>query len=428
MPVTIIVGAQWGDEGKGKVIDMLAEHADAVVRFSGGDNAGHTVMNSQGTFKLHLIPSGVFNPDCACVIGNGVVVNPEIFISERRELNDRGVSTDNVFISDRAHLVMPYHIQLDGLEEQARGNKSLGTTLRGIGPAFADKVARMGIRAGDLLDREILRNRLEYVLEYKNKILTKLYDQPIIDIEALYHRCLCYAEALRANIKETSSLLNEMVDQGKSVILEGAQGALLDTDFGTYPYATSSSPLSAGGCLGAGIGPTRVDNVLGVFKAYCSRVGAGPFPTELLDATGDCIRELAHEYGTTTGRPRRIGWFDGVAARFSARINGMTGMAVTRLDILDSFDEIKVCTAYRLDGETVTDFPAEPGALNRCQPVYETLPGWKQRTTGLTRLTELPRQAREFLCRLEELAGCQACYVCIGPVREQTIELRSLAR
>jgi adenylosuccinate synthase len=428
MPVTIIVGAQWGDEGKGKVIDMLAERADAVVRFSGGDNAGHTVMNSQGTFKLHLIPSGVFNPDCVCVIGNGVVVNPEIFISERRELNGRGVSTDNVFISDRAHLVMPYHIQLDGLEERARGNKSLGTTLRGIGPAFADKVARMGIRAGDLLDPEILRSRLEYVLEYKNKILTKLYGEPSLEIESLYRLCTGYAEALRANIKETSFLLNEMVDQGKSVILEGAQGALLDTDFGTYPYATSSSPLSAGGCLGAGIGPTRVDNVLGVFKAYCSRVGAGPFPTELLDATGDRIRELAHEYGTTTGRPRRIGWFDGVAARFSARINGMTGMAVTRLDILDSFDEIKVCTAYRLDGETLTDFPAEPGALNRCQPVYETLPGWKQQTTGLTSLAELPRQAREFLSCLEELAGCQACYVCIGPVREQTIELRSLTR
>ncbi len=426
MPVTIIVGAQWGDEGKGKVIDMLAERADAVVRFSGGDNAGHTVINPQGTFKLHLIPSGVFYPHCTCVIGNGVVVNPEIFVSEREMLNSRGVSTDNVFISDRAHLVMPYHILLDGLEEQARGKKSLGTTLRGIGPAFADKVARMGIRAGDLLDPEILRNRLEYVLEYKNQILTRLYGAKPIDINELYDRCRGYAAALESNIRETSSLLNDMVDQGKAVLLEGAQGALLDTDFGTYPYATSSSPLSAGGCLGAGIGPTRVKDVLGVFKAYCSRVGAGPFPTELVDATGDRIRELAHEYGTTTGRPRRIGWFDGVAARFSARINGMTGMAITRLDILDSFDEVKVCTAYQLDGQIIHDFPAEPALLNKCKPVYETLPGWKTLTTGLTRLESLPREARVFMNRLEELAGCGACYVCIGPVREQTIELRKL--
>ncbi|APV44536.1 adenylosuccinate synthase [Dehalogenimonas formicexedens] len=426
MAVTIIVGAQWGDEGKGKVIDMLAERADAVVRFSGGDNAGHTVINPQGTFKLHLIPSGVFYPHCTCVIGNGVVVNPEIFVSERRELNTRGVSTDNVFISDRAHLVMPYHIQLDGLEEQARGKKSLGTTLRGIGPAFADKVARMGIRAGDLLDPGILRNRLEYVLEYKNQILTRLYGEKPIDINDLYERCRGYAEALKSNIRETSTMLNDMVDEGKAVLLEGAQGALLDTDFGTYPYATSSSPLSAGGCLGAGIGPTRVNDVLGVFKAYCSRVGAGPFPTELLDATGDRIRDLAHEYGTTTGRPRRIGWFDGVAARFSTRINGMTGMAITRLDILDSFDEIKVCTAYQLDGQTLNDFPAEPALLNKCKPVYETLQGWKKSTTGLTRLESLPREARAFIARLEELAGCPACYVCIGPVREQTIELKKL--
>ncbi|XUW99437.1 MAG: adenylosuccinate synthase [Dehalogenimonas sp.] len=426
MAVTIIVGAQWGDEGKGKVIDMLAERADAVVRFSGGDNAGHTVINPQGTFKLHLIPSGVFYPHCTCVIGNGVVVNPEIFVSERRELNSRGVSTDNVFISDRAHLVMPYHIQLDGLEEQARGKKSLGTTLRGIGPAFADKVARMGIRAGDLLDPGILRTRLEYVLEYKNQILTRLYGEKAIDINELYERCRGYAEALRSNIRETSTMLNDMVDDGKAVLLEGAQGALLDTDFGTYPYATSSSPLSAGGCLGAGIGPTRINDVLGVFKAYCSRVGAGPFPTELTDSTGDRIRDLAHEYGTTTGRPRRIGWFDGVAARFSTRINGMTGMAITRLDILDSFDEIKVCTAYRLDGQTINDFPAEPALLNKCKPVYETLPGWKKSTTGLTRLENLPREARVFIARLEELAGCAACYVCIGPVREQTIELKKL--
>ncbi|MCL2150222.1 MAG: adenylosuccinate synthase, partial [Dehalococcoidia bacterium] len=390
MSVIAVVGGQWGDEGKGKVIDMLAERADAVVRFSGGDNAGHTVVNPRGTFKLHLIPSGVFYAHCTCIIGNGVVVNPDIFIQERDELIARGVDTGRVFISDRAHLVMPYHILLDGLEEKARGEKSLGTTLRGIGPAFVDKVARMGIRAADLMDKAVLRDRLEYVLEYKNQLLTKLYGEPPLDFDKLFEVCVGYADQLRDNIKETSLLLSEYIKQGKKVILEGAQGALLDTDFGTYPYATSSSPLVAGGCLGAGIGPVRLDRAMGIFKAYCSRVGAGPMPTELLESTGELIRERGHEYGTTTGRPRRVGWFDGVAARFSARINGLTGMAITRLDILDTLETLQVCTGYRLDGEITHDFPADAATLNRCRPVYEEMSGWGEPTTEATRLEDLP--------------------------------------
>ena len=424
MSVVAVVGGQWGDEGKGKVIDMLAEKADAVVRFSGGDNAGHTVVNPQGTFKLHLIPSGVFYPHCTCIIGNGVVVNPAIFISERDELNSRGVDTGRVFISDRAHLVMPYHILLDGLEEKARGSKSLGTTLRGIGPAFVDKVARMGIRAIDLMDKSILRARLEYVLEYKNQLLTKLYGEKPLNFDEMFEICSGYADKLKDNIKETSSVLDGYIRDGKRVLLEGAQGALLDTDFGTYPYATSSSPLAAGGCLGSGIGPVKIDRVMGVFKAYCSRVGAGPMPTELADKTGELIRERGHEYGTTTGRPRRVGWFDGVAARFSNRINGLTGMAITRLDILDTLDTLNVCTGYRLNGDMIDDFPADAATLNLCQPVYEELKGWKKPTTEITSLAKLPRETRIYIEKLEALAGCPANYVCIGPVRKQAIEVK----
>jgi adenylosuccinate synthase len=426
MPVIAIVGGQWGDEGKGKVIDMMAERANAVVRFSGGDNAGHTVVNPGGTFKLHLIPSGVFYPHCTCVIGNGVVVNPNIFIKERDELRSRGIDTSQVFISDRAHLVMPYHILLDGLEEKARGAKSLGTTLRGIGPAFVDKVARMGIRACDLMDRNILRQRLEYVLEYKNQLLTKLYGEQPLDFARVFEEALGWADKLKDNIKETSSLLDELIKNRQMVLLEGAQGALLDTDFGTYPYATSSSPLAAGGCLGSGIGPAKIDKVMGVFKAYCSRVGAGPMPTELTDATGERIRELGHEYGTTTGRPRRIGWFDGVGAAFSQRINGLTGMAITRLDILDTLPSLKVCTGYRLDGTVIHDFPADPSILNNCHPIYEEMPGWQKPTTAVKKAKDLPKEAMAYIAKLEELTGCAANYVCIGPVRSQTIELKPL--
>jgi len=323
MPVLAVIGAQWGDEGKGKVVDLLAEEAKIVVRFSGGDNAGHTVVNRYGEFKLHLIPAGIFSPQAICIIGNGVVINPTALIDEIDQLNQRGVDTSRLFISDRAHLIMPYHVLLDGLEEELRGGKALGTTRKGIGPAFADKVARLGIRAGDLLDKEILLERLRFILNHKNAILTKVYGVSPLSEDDIYSQYCQYGERLAPYIRETTIMLEEALNRGEPVLLEGAQGTLLDPDFGTYPYATSSSPLAGGSCLGAGLGPTKISQVLGVFKAYCTRVGSGPMPTELTDETGNLIREQGHEYGTTTGRPRRCGWFDAVAARFSTRINGL---------------------------------------------------------------------------------------------------------
>jgi len=422
MPVVAILGAQWGDEGKGKVVDMLAQQARMVVRFSGGDNAGHSVVNPRGEFKLHLIPSGIFNVGAACIIANGVVINPKVLIGEMDRLNERGVDTSHLFISDRAHLIMPYHLLLDGLEEEARGGRAIGTTRKGVGPAFADKAARLGIRAGDLLDKEALRERLGAVLEYKNVILTKVYGAKALSLKEVYTQYCQYGEHLAPHIRETTIMVEEALDRKELVILEGAQGALLDPDFGTYPYTTSSSPLAAGACLGVGLGPTRLDRVLGVYKAYCTRVGGGPMPTELNDETGDLIREKAHEYGTTTGRPRRCGWFDAVAARFSSRINGLTGAVVTRLDILDILPSLKICVGYELDGQRIDDFPASVTALARCKPVYEELPGWLTSTTGIRSYDQLPGEARRYITRLEELISCPVSLICVGPEREEVIE------
>jgi adenylosuccinate synthase len=422
MPVVAIIGAQWGDEGKGKVVDMLAQQARMVVRFSGGDNAGHSVVNPHGAFKLHLIPSGIFNPGVACIIANGVVINPAVLIGEIDNLNQRGVDTANLFISDRANLIMPYHLLLDGLEEEARGGGAIGTTRKGVGPAFTDKTARLGIRAGDLLDREALRERLGTVLEYKNKILTKVYNAKALSLEEVYNQYRQYGERLAPHIRETTIMVDEALERGELVILEGAQGALLDPDFGTYPYTTSSSPLAAGACLGAGLGPTRLDRALGVYKAYCTRVGGGPMPTELNDQTGELIRERAGEYGTTTGRARRCGWFDAVAARYSRRINGLTGAVVTRLDILDILPSLKICVGYDLDGKTIDYFPASVAALARCKPVYEELPGWLTDTTGVRDFDKLPLEARGYINRLEELIGCPVSLICVGPERGAVIE------
>jgi adenylosuccinate synthase len=321
MPVIAVIGAQWGDEGKGKIVDMLAEKAGVVVRFSGGDNAGHTVVNTSGEFKLHLIPSGIFSPHATSIIGNGVVINPSILINEMEDLGQRGIDISRLFISDRAHLIMPYHTLLDGLEEEARGGNAIGTTRRGIGPAYADKVARLGIRAGDLLDKTGLLAKLTTMLEYKNTILTRVYGAEPLSTDEIYQQYYEYGEQLALHIEDTTIILEEALKRDEAILMEGAQGALLDPDFGTYPYTTSSSPLAGGGCIGAGLGPTRIDHVLAIFKAYCTRVGSGPLPTELTDKTGDLIREKAHEYGTTTGRPRRCGWFDAVAARLSNRVN-----------------------------------------------------------------------------------------------------------
>ena len=422
MPVIAVLGAQWGDEGKGKVVDMLAQQARMVVRFSGGDNAGHSVVNPHGDFKLHLIPSGIFNAGVTCIIGNGVVINPRVLIGEIDNLNGRGVDTGNLFISDRAHLIMPYHLLLDGLEEEARGGKAIGTTRKGVGPAFTDKAARLGIRAGDLLDKEALRERLRSIIDYKNVILTKVYGAKPLSLDEVYTEYCRYGERLAPNIRETTIMLDEAVSRGDRVILEGAQGALLDPDFGTYPYTTSSSPLAGGGCLGAGLGPTRIDRVVGIYKAYCTRVGGGPMPTELHDETGELIRERAHEYGTTTGRARRCGWLDAVAARFSSRINGLTGAAITRLDILDILPSLKICVAYELDGKKIDYFPGNIAVLARCKPIYEELPGWQTDTTDIRDYDRLPAAARNYVSRVEELIACPVNIVCIGPEREQFIE------
>jgi adenylosuccinate synthase len=421
MPVVAVIGGQWGDEGKGKIVDLLAQEANVIVRFSGGDNAGHTVVNPQGDFRLHLVPSGIFSPDAVCILGNGVVINPDKLLGEIDQLKERGVDTSRLFISDRAHLIMPYHILLDGLEEESRGGKAIGTTRKGIGPAFADKVARSGIRAGDLLDREVLLERLRLAVDHKNTVLTRVYGADPLSLDDLYDQYCHCGERLAPHIRDTGVMLWEAVDRGEAVLLEGAQGTLLDPDFGTYPYNTSSSPLAAGACLGAGLSPARLDGIIAVFKAYCTRVGAGPMPTEIEDETGQLIRERAHEYGTTTGRPRRCGWFDGVAARFSARINGFNGVAITRLDVLDALPRLKICVGYQLDGGSISNFPASAAALARCQPVYEELPGWQADTSDIRRYEDLPVEARQYLARLEGLISCPIKLVSVGQRREQTI-------
>ncbi|MBI4283717.1 MAG: adenylosuccinate synthase [Chloroflexi bacterium] len=426
MPVIAVIGAQWGDEGKGKVVDLLAEKARVVVRFSGGDNAGHTVINPFGEFGLHLVPSGIFYPQTTCIIGNGVVVNPAVLINEMDQLNQHGVATANLAISDRAHLIMPYHVLLDNLEDKSRGSKAIGTTGKGIGPAFADKVARYGIRAGDLLDKEAFRERLCSILDYKNAILTKVYRAKALSLDDIYQQYCQYGERLAPHIRETTVMVEEALNRRELVLLEGAQGTLLDPDFGTYPYTTASSPLAGGGSLGAGIGLTRINHILAIFKAYCTRVGAGPMPTELKDEMGDFIRETAHEYGTTTGRPRRCGWFDAVAARFSTRINGFTGAAITRLDILDTLPRLKICIGYKLDGKTIDYFPSSIAALERCQPIYEEMPGWQVSISDIREYKQLPRQARQYITRLEELISCPVNLVCVGPEREQTIEVKPI--
>jgi len=421
MPVLAVIGAQWGDEGKGKVVDLLAEKTKMVVRFSGGDNAGHTVVNRYGEFKLHLVPAGIFSPQAICIIGNGVVINPTALIDEIDQLNQRGVDTSRLFISDRAHLIMPYHILLDGLEEELRGGKALGTTRKGIGPAFADKVARLGIRTSDLLDKEGLLERLRFILNHKNAILTKVYGVSPLSEDDIYSQYCQFGEQLAPYIRETTIMLEEALNRGEPILLEGAQGTLLDPDFGTYPYATSSSPLAGGSCLGAGLGPTKISQVLGVFKAYCTRVGSGPMPTELTDETGNLIREQGHEYGTTTGRPRRCGWFDAVAAKFSTRVNSFTRAAITRLDVLDTLPSLKICAGYKLDEHTIDYFPANVAALDRCQPVYEELPGWQVPISDIRQYDQLPIQARQYLARLEELISCPISLISVGMRREQTI-------
>jgi len=423
MPATIVMGGQWGDEGKGKLTDSLAGSADIVVRANGGANAGHTVQTDQGTFALHLIPSGILNPSCLSIVGAGVVVDPKLILEEIDHLAARGISLEPLRISERAHVVMPYHPVLDGLDEEQRGEGSIGTTLRGIGPAYGDKVARRGLRLVDLVDRETLRHRLHQELPRWNRLLELVYGVQGMDFDTLFAELAGYGERLQRFVCPTEPIISDALSAGRQIIVECAQGAMLDIDYGTYPFVTSSSTSAAGACQGAGVPPTSVDRVLGVYKAYSTRVGAGPLPTELQDATGQLIRDRGHEYGTTTGRPRRTGWFDAVAARHVARLNGISDVALTLLDVFDVFETIQVCIAYEIDGELTDRVPARADQLARALPVYEALPGWRASTVGARRAEELPRPAVDYLRFIEDQIGVPVSLVGVGPGREQIVPL-----
>lgn len=421
MPATIVMGGQWGDEGKGKLTDALAAQADIVVRANGGANAGHTVQTDAGVFKLHLIPSGILNPDTQCVVGAGVVIEPRQVLSEMDKLQERGIALDRLAISERAHVVLPYHPVLDRLEEADRLEGSIGTTLRGNGPAYSDKAARRGLRMADLVDRDTLRYRLARELPRWNRLLSSVYGSDEMDLEELVSDLGDMGERLRPYVQPTEPMVAAALIAGKRVVVECAQGAMLDIDYGTYPFVTSSSTTAAGACQGAGVAPIRVDQVLGVYKAYSTRVGAGPLPAELLDATGDLIRERGHEYGTTTGRPRRTGWFDAVAARYVAELNGVSDIALTLLDVFDVFESINVCVAYELDGRRIDTVPARIEELSRVQPVFETLEGWRTSTIDARTPDDLPRQAREYIAFLQEQVGAPITKVGVGPARDQLV-------
>ena len=426
MPVTAVIGGQWGDEGKGKIVDVLSEKADVVIRFSGGPNAGHTVINNHGEFKFHLIPSGIFNPNTVCIMGNGVVISPSVLFEEISMLDEKGISVSNLRISDRAHIIMPYHLVLDKLEEESRSGKALGTTMRGVGPAYVDKVARAGIRAGYLLDHKELLQQIKSTLDSKNAIITKVFGAPALSLDKIYNEYCEYGEKLAPYITDTHTLTQTAIKEDKHILLEGAQGVLLDIDFGTYPYVTSSSPSMGGCCIGSGISPQKINRALGIMKAYTTRVGSGPMPTELNNETGELIRKSGAEFGATTGRPRRCGWFDSVAARFSNGINGFTGIALTRLDVLDTFDTIKICTHYTLDGKKIDHFPSDVNALARCQPVLEEIPGWQAPTSEARRFQDLPPRAQDYAKRLEALIECPVDIISVGPRREQNVVIKTL--
>ena len=421
MPVLAVVGGQWGDEGKGKIIDLLAGRAHVVVRAQGGDNAGHTVVNPRGKFALHLVPAGIFNEQTRCLIGPGVALNPLTLLTEMDELARRGVSTDNLVISARAHLVMPYHPIFDRLEEQARGDGAIGTTGKGIGPTYADKVARGGIVAGDLLHPARFQEKARTAVARKNLVLERLYGADPVNADDIISLYSGYAERLGKHIAESEPILEQAIKDGRTILLEGGHGTLLDLDHGTYPYVTTTSCTVGGLLNGAGIGPKHLTNAIGVFKAYQSRVGAGAMPSELTDATGDYIRERGHEYGTTTGRPRRVGWFDAVAARHSMNVNGFHTIALTRIDILDELDELQVCVAYEMDGQRVDHIPSQIEDLGRCKPVYEGVSGWRTPTGDAQDWKDLPRQAQEYVRLIEESVGVPAGLIGVGQEREKTI-------
>jgi adenylosuccinate synthase len=426
MPAIVIVGAQWGDEGKGKATDLLGDSVDYVVRYQGGNNAGHTVVIGDESYALHLLPTGVLSETAVPVIGNGVVIDPAVLLTEIDELRARGVSCERLLISANAHLIMPHHIALDKVTERHLGTARIGTTGRGIGPTYSDKAARMGIRMQDLLDPDILRQKLDLVLREKNQVLTKVYNRRGIDAAAVCAEYLGYFERLKGYVADTGLIVNQALDEGKMVVLEGAQATLLDVDHGTYPFVTSSSPTAGGACAGSGLGPTRITKVIGIVKAYTTRVGAGPFPTELEGAQGEWLRKTGMEYGVTTGRARRTGWFDAVIARYATRVNGITDYILTKLDVLSGLDKVPVCVAYEVDGSRHDEMPMTQTDFHHARPVYEYLDGWSEDISAASEFGDLPPSARAYIRALEEMIGAPVAAVGVGPRRDQTLRLRPL--
>ena len=427
MSNVVITGAQWGDEGKGKIVDLLTEEADYIVRYQGGHNAGHTVVIGDKEFILHLIPSGILRPDKKCVIGNGVVIDPYALLSEIDSLSEKGIEVgDNFFISGRAHIIMPYHRAIEKESEKLKGSLRIGTTGRGIGPSYADKIARVGIRVVDLIDRDVFREKLRVNLQEMNYFLERLYGVKGFVLDDVYNEYIGYADRLRGFVVDTAILLNRAIEEGENILFEGAQGTHLDVDHGTYPYVTSSNATSGGACTGTGVGPTKIDKVVGVVKAYTTRVGSGPFPTELKDKTGEFLREKGREYGATTGRPRRCGWFDVISTCYAAKVNGFTEMALTKLDVLDDLDEIRICVGYRYNGKRYNDLPSELKVLEGCEPLYESMEGWKASTSGISKYEALPQKAKRYIERIRELVGVDIGIISTGFRRDETIVLRKI--
>lgn len=423
MSTVVVVGTQWGDEGKGKITDFLAEGADVVARYQGGNNAGHTILINDKKYKLTMIPSGIFNENKISVIGNGMVINPKALIDEINYIHDNGFSTDNLKISDRAHVIMPYHLLMDALEEDRKGENKIGTTRKGIGPCYMDKASRSGIRIADLMDEEEFAERVKAVVDEKNHIIEQVYGGKPVNADAIIQQYLKYADILRPYVCDTSVVLNDAIDEQKKVLFEGAQGVMLDIDQGTYPYVTSSNPSAGGVCIGSGVGPAKIKQVIGVAKAYTTRVGDGPFPTELDNEIGHYIREKGFEYGTVTGRPRRVGWFDTVVIRHAKRVSGITGLSLNSLDVLTGLKEVKICTGYKYKGELITHYPASLKQIAQCEPVYEVLPGWNEDITQVKALDELPETTQAYVNRISELTGIPIAIFSVGRNREQTNQI-----
>ncbi|MEU2653915.1 adenylosuccinate synthase [Streptomyces sp. NPDC007325] len=425
MPALVLLGAQWGDEGKGKATDLLGGSVDYVVRYQGGNNAGHTVVVGDQKYALHLLPSGILSPGCTPVIGNGVVVDPAVLLSELSGLNDRGVDTSKLLISGNAHLITPYNVTLDKVTERFLGKRKIGTTGRGIGPTYADKINRVGIRVQDLYDESILEQKVEAALEQKNQLLAKVFNRRAIESGRIVEEMLQYADQIKPYVADTTLILNNAIDEGKVVLFEGGQGTLLDVDHGTYPFVTSSNPTAGGACTGAGVGPTKINRVIGILKAYTTRVGAGPFPTELFDEDGEALRRIGGERGVTTGRDRRCGWFDAVIARYATRVNGLTDFFLTKLDVLTGWEEIPVCVAYEIDGKRVEELPYSQSDFHHAKPIYETLPGWSEDITKAKTFADLPKNAQNYVKALEEMSGAPISAIGVGPGRTETIEINS---